>query len=124
MVEILPYQDGDSLPDDDHSSTEILEALVQRSLQPTGFLCMPRRYLWYETAHHSMLQLCLISTRMMRAPPLFPPMHSEIQTRQKPRRPGGKRRISRGWVTASGLNIDDRLRLIIKPKWSNMIANA
>jgi hypothetical protein len=26
MAEILPYQDGDSLPDNDHGSTEILES--------------------------------------------------------------------------------------------------
>jgi hypothetical protein len=26
MTEILPFQDGHSLPDDDHGSTEILES--------------------------------------------------------------------------------------------------
>jgi hypothetical protein len=51
-------------------------------------------------------------------------MHSELLTRQKPRRLREKRRTSRGQDTASGLNVDDRLRLITKPGWSNMITNA
>jgi hypothetical protein len=44
--------------------------------------------------------------------------------RQKPRGLRGRRRTRRGRVAASELLIDDRLRLITKPGWSNMIANA
>jgi hypothetical protein len=43
--------------------------------------------------------------------------------RQKTRRPREKRRTSRGRVIASGLNVDDRLRLITKLRWSNMIVD-
>jgi hypothetical protein len=58
------------------------------------------------------------------SPSLFPSMHSELRMRQKSRRPQGKRRISRGRDATSGLIVDDRVRLITKPGWSNMIANA
>jgi hypothetical protein len=51
-------------------------------------------------------------------------MHSELRTRQKPRRLRGRRRRSRGRIAASGLHVDDRFKLITKPGWSNMIANA
>jgi hypothetical protein len=51
-------------------------------------------------------------------------MHSGLRTRQKPRILRGRRRTSRGQVAASGLHVDDKFRLITKPGWSNMIANA
>jgi hypothetical protein len=51
-------------------------------------------------------------------------MHSELRTRQKPRRLRGRRRRSRGRIATSGLHVDDRFKLITKPRWSNMIANA
>jgi hypothetical protein len=100
-----------------------LKALVQRSLLLTGFQGTLGKYLWYEVAHLFVLQLHLMSTQMMRPLLLFLPMHSELRMRQKPRRPRGRRRTSRGRVIASGLHVDDRLRLITKPRWSNMIAN-
>jgi hypothetical protein len=72
MAEILPYQDGDSLPGDDHTPWRSSKALIRRSLLPTGFSCTPGRYLLYKATRHSVLQLRLISTRMTRALHYFP----------------------------------------------------
>jgi hypothetical protein len=123
MVEILPYQDGDSLPGDDHGSTEILESSGTAETATNRVFGHAQEVLWYEVAHLSVLQLRLMSTRMMRPPLLFPPMHSKLQTRQKSRRLRGRRRTSRAQVVACGLHVDGRLRLITKPGWSNMITN-
>jgi hypothetical protein len=87
MADILPYQDGDSLPGDDRSTTEILESSDTAESSTNRVSVYARRYLWYEAARHSMLQLCLISTRTTRSLPLFSLMHSELRMRQKLRGP-------------------------------------
>jgi hypothetical protein len=124
MVEILPYQDGDSLPGDDHGSTEILKSsgTVESATN--------------RVSGHAREVFMVRGRSPLRAPTppdvnsddettyAISPMHLELRTRQKSRRLRGRRRTSRGRVAASGLHVNDRLRLITKPEWSNMIANA
>lgn len=119
MDEILPYQDGDSLPSEDESATEILNssktALKWLSLPLMGLLRTPAKYSWYEAARRSALQHHLMSALMMRVCLLSHLTYSEVPTRQRPGRSQGRRRTSRKKDADFVLNSGGRLKHAISP---------
>jgi hypothetical protein len=123
MAEILPYQDGDSLPGDDHTTMEILESSDTTESATNRVFVHAREVFMVRGRSPLSAPTPLDINSNDESPSLFPLMHSELRMRQKPRRPRGKRRISRGRDAASGLIVNDRVRLITKLGWSNMIAN-
>jgi hypothetical protein len=123
MAEILPFQDGDSLPGDDHGSIEILES--SGTIESTT----------NKVSMHAQ-EVFMVRGRSPLRAPTPPDINSDDEgpsaisldalgdPNETEAEKTARKRTSRGRVTASRLNIDVRLRLITKPGWSNMIANA